>query len=59
MNVSLNGLLRSVGLNITGEQAGGYRYALAELLKNLKELKSRKAEGEKVIDEFFELYVVD
>ncbi|MCP4948879.1 MAG: hypothetical protein GY923_15390 [Aestuariibacter sp.] len=39
--------------------SGRYGHSLERLCCNLKELKDRKSEGESVIDEFFEVYVID
>lgn len=58
MQVSLDGLFRSVCLDLRGERADAYRYTLLELLGNIKELYTRKAEGEKVLDEFFQCYPI-
>lgn len=40
-------------------QPGLYKFALEELSGHLGELRARKAEGQKVIDEFFALYLLD
>jgi hypothetical protein len=57
MTVSLGGVLRKSArfMDAHGEDTG-LSFMLDELLKHLKELRDRKAEGEKVIDEFFTLY---
>ena len=54
MKVSLPGLLKNLD-SVMDDSAltCGLRGTLDELLNNLRELKGRKAEGEKVIDEFF------
>ena len=53
MKMSLTGLL-----NRAAEQIGGGRgFDLKQLLKNLRELRERKAEGVAVLDEFFAIYV--
>lgn len=60
MMVSLHGLIRNATRAIKGAGDGrGVAFELDTLLKNLRELKSRKAEGEKVLDEFFALYVLE
>ena len=56
MKISLNGLIHQSSKALTGPYAKAYRYSLLELLGNLSELKQRKAEGEKIIDEFFNCY---
>lgn len=59
MTVSLSGLLSNASRACDLALAGGEGFAVMELLKNLAELKERKAEGESVIDEFFRLYAID
>lgn len=60
MMQSLPGLINNAARHI--EQDGdtrGFAFDLRHLLKNLKELHQRKAEGQKVLDEFFAVYVMD
>jgi len=60
MVISLPGLINNAARHI--EQDGdrrGFAFDLRHLLKNLKELHQRKAEGEKVLDEFFAIYKTD
>lgn len=57
MKVCLDGLFESVSDAMDHPQAPGYRFVLRELLKHLKELHERKAEGEAVLNEFFGCYV--
>lgn len=58
MQVSLSGLLEKAARSCEG-RSGGESFAIRELLKNLRELRDRKAEGEAVIAEFFRLYVIE
>ncbi len=60
MKVSLDGLIRNICEVLKKSkdpQSPGYAYMLEEMAKNMKEIQRRKEEGEKVIDEFFSLYV--
>lgn len=66
MKVSLSGLLKKAAMACEAKRTdggshfyGGEGFAIRELLQNLQELKTRKAEGEKVIDEFFKVYVLE
>lgn len=57
MTQSLSGLLNKAA-DIVERRGGsaGLDFALRELLQNLQELRERKSEGEKVLDEFFSVY---
>ena len=56
MKVSLEGIL----LYSEKERMNkGGKYMLKELYGNLKKMKERKNEGEKVLDEFFNLYIFE
>jgi len=62
--VSLKGLVKNISEVLNDPEvkemyphSGGFAYTLEEMAKNMEELKARKKEGEKVIDEFFSLYV--
>ena len=59
MKVNIENCINHVLANIDKKtkQRGGYVYTVEEFIKNLKELRERKAEGETVIDEFFGVYV--
>ena len=63
MKQSLPGLLLRVGEIVAkaAKQNGpGYRYALGELVDNLRELRDRTRAGDMTaLDEFFAIYVFD
>lgn len=64
MQVSLPGLLEKAARACEQTSSngtnrfGGEAFAIRELLKNLRELRDRQAEGEAVIAEFFRLYII-
>lgn len=64
MKVSLQGLTTKIGEILNDPDvkklynySGALDYTLQEMVGNMKEMERRKAEGEQVIDEFFNLYV--
>lgn len=63
MKQSIPGLLLRVGeiaAKFDKQHGPGYRFALGELVDNLRQLRDRTKAGDMtVIDEFFEFYVFD
>lgn len=63
MKQSLPGLLLRVGeiaAKFDKQHGPGYRFALSELVDNLRELRDRTKAGDKgALDEFFAIYVFD
>lgn len=61
MQTNVVGLLNNAANVIPrSRDIGGWRFALRELGRNLKELHDRHAAGDAtVVDEFFRCYVVD
>jgi chloramphenicol O-acetyltransferase len=60
--ISIDGLMVNICRALESSDdaySAAYAYTVCEMVSNLKELKSRKSEGEVVIDEFFSLYVLD
>lgn len=64
MKVDLKGLMNNICEILEDQEvtdkynhSAAYAHLLQEMVENLAELRDRKAEGEKVIDEFFNLYV--
>lgn len=58
MTQSLPGLLNNSAdyLETMDAKTGGISHGLRTLLVNLRELRERKTEGEKVLNEFFAIY---
>lgn len=56
MNVSLTGLLSKAAQSCR-DRNGGEDFALRQLHDHLRELYDRREEGQKVLDEFFAVYV--
>lgn len=57
MTQSLPGLLNKVASHLDAhDEESGLSSCIRQLLLNLRELRERKAEGEKVLDEFFAIY---
>jgi hypothetical protein len=58
LTISLTGAISQSARTLEGVGDPGLAVVLRELLKNLAELRERKAEGQKVLDEFFRVYVI-